>query len=374
MTATFDNIVIMGDILRPWRGGDQATSGAFRNVQWLYHIIKAAVRKLNIPVYALDWNRHSIAIDYKLFDIAAYYYCRGMEINVNNWSELAMGKEPCKFLGDQLNRHLSSSLVVGYEMSSLQIETLASMNVLYMDLALHPVRFAPDILHGVRTNSSSLHQKLQFCHLDSSIIYESAANLMSKVSRIAQTLDIPMGTGLIIGQVWTDRAVAKPGGGFYKLDNFFEQIRDIVHSHSAVIYKPHPYEAVSGEKSRFTDVFKTIATTTLNYYMLINQPTISSVWGLNSSGLYEAQFFGKKPNYLIAPQYSWCDDKNGNEIQEGEFLTVGDVWTTSGFWEYLLAAHKNVSINKDSVVRNRLRSSMNTDWGFDQIDRNIIKL
>jgi hypothetical protein len=108
--------------------------------------------------------------------------------------------------------------------------------------------------------------------------------------------------------------------------------------------------------------------------MLINQPTISSVWGLNSSGLYEAQFFGKKSNYLIAPQYLWHDDKNGNEIQEGEFITLGDVWTTSGFWEYLLKAHENTRLKKDSVIRNRLRSSMNTDWGFDQIDKNIIKL
>jgi hypothetical protein len=365
----------MGDVLRPWAGGDHMTSGAFRNIQWTHHLIKRAVTSAGLPIHALDWNRHSGQIAYKRIDIAGYYQKRGLEITVSNWSKLAGQEAGCPILGEALAPHLDGALVIGYEMSKVQIATLESMGVSYIDLVLHPARFAPDILHAMRTNSQRVHDVLRHCHFDSDRLYAAAADIQAKICRLGRTMTTSQDTALILGQVWTDRAVAKPAGGFYKLDEFADQIADTVHQHSAVLYKPHPYERISGETSQITDMFRSITTTEANYYVVLCQPTVSSVYGLNSSCLYEAGFFGRKASYWIKPQYQLNDHLRGDSLGLGDFATLSEVWVDPSFWAAILNGKtSDFSAARSHMTPGRLRKSMNTDWGYSQIDEATIKL
>ncbi len=375
MNVKFQNVVVMGDLIRPWKNGDQSVSGAFRNIQWLCHLISHAVKSTGLPVYALDWNRHANNIEYKRFDVARYYQKKGMEISVNNWSALSNSNQYCPELIAELIHHLDDSLVIGYEMSKMQIATLNQMGISYIDLVLHPVRFAQDILHAARTNDPAIHEVLARCHFDSSVIHESAGELMAKICRIPKTVKTPMDTAVLLGQVWTDRAVSKPEGGFYKLDDYLHEISEIVNKHAAVIYKPHPYEYVSGDKSQICQVFKSISTTDLNYYMLLCQPSVTSVYGLNSSGLYEANFFGRTAKYMIAPQYVFNDEAQGESIHLGEFVTLSEIWTQSYFWNRIICGAESDLFNqKNNMTKNKLRGSMNTDWGYDKIDKLVVQL
>jgi hypothetical protein len=375
MHVKFKNVVIMGDLIRPWKNGDQSVSGAFRNIQWLSHLISHAIRSTGIPVLALDWNRHAANIDYKRFDVASYYQQKGLEISVNNWSTLSNSDKYCPQLVTHLSPHLDGALVIGYEMSKMQIATLEHMGVTYIDLVLHPVRFAHDILHAARTNDPEIHAVLAQCHFDAEVLHEAAGELMAKICRIPQTVKTPMDTAVLLGQVWTDRAVSKPEGGFHKLDDFMDEISAIVNKHAAVIYKPHPYEAVSGDKSQIGQAFKSIATSDLNYYMLLCQPTVTSVYGLNSSGLYEAKFFGRTSQYLIAPQYQFNDDVPGASVALRDFLTLSEIWTQAKFWKKLLKSENlDLSADKNTMTKNKLRASMNTDWGYEKIDKLVVKL
>lgn len=375
MHVKFKNVVIMGDLIRPWKNGDQSVSGAFRNIQWLCHLISHAIKSTGLPVYALDWNRHANNIEYKRFDVARYYQKKGMEISVNNWSALSNSNQFCPELIAELSQHLDDSLVIGYEMSKMQIATLDQMGLSYIDLVLHPVRFAHDILHAARTNDPMIHEVLAKCHFDSSVIHEAAAELMAKICRIPKTIKTPMDTAILLGQVWTDRAVSKPEGGFYKLDDYLHEISEIVNKHSAVIYKPHPYENVSGDKSQICQAFKSISTTELNYYMLLCQSSVTSVYGLNSSGLYEANYFGRAAKYMIAPQYIFNDEVQGESIELGEFITLSEIWTRSNFWNIIIrGVDSEIIDNKNVMTKNKLRSSMNTDWGYDKIDKLVVQL
>lgn len=375
MSVKFKNVVIMGDLIRPWKNGDQSVSGAFRNIQWLCHLISHAVKSTGLPVYALDWNRHANNIEYKRFDVARYYQKKGMEISVSNWSALSNSNQYCPELIAELNHHLNDSLVIGYEMSKMQIATLNQMGISYIDFVLHPVRFAQDILHAARTNDPVIHEVLAQCHFDSSVIHESAGELMAKICRIPKTVKTPMDTAVLLGQVWTDRAVSKPEGGFYKLDDYLHEISKIVSNHAAVIYKPHPYENVSGDKSQICQAFKSIATTDLNYYMLLCQPSVTSVYGLNSSGLYEANYFGRTAKYMIAPQYVFNDEAQGESIHLGEFVTLSEIWTQSIFWNRIIRGVGSDLFNhKNKMTKNKLRGSMNTDWGYDKIDKLVVQL
>jgi hypothetical protein len=375
MSIKFKNVIIMGDLIRPWKNGDQSVSGAFRNVQWLCHLVTQAIRSADLPVYALDWNRHAANIEYKRFDVADYYQRKGLEISVTNWSALSNSNEHCPELVAQLSLHLDESLVIGYEMSKMQIATLEHMGVTYIDLVLHPVRFAHDILHAARTNDPFIHSVLKACHFDSSVLYEAAGEIMAKICRIPKTVKTPMDTAVLLGQVWTDRAVSKAEGGFYKLDDFMSEVSSIVNKHAAVIYKPHPYEFVSGDKSQICQAFKSIATSDLNYYILLCQPTVTSVYGLNSSGLYEAKFFGRTADYLIDPQYQFNDDMPGDSVDLRDFLTISEIWTKGKFWEKIL---KNIDFDmvseKNTMTKNKLRGSMNTDWGYEKIDKLVVQL
>jgi hypothetical protein len=371
----FKNLIIMGDLLRPWKNGDQSRSGAFRNVQWLYHLVSRSIESCGLPVTVIDWSRNSINIEYSLFDAAEYYQKKELDISIENWSMLANSSEPCDILISKLEAFFDNSLVLGYEMSKMQIASLDKMGVSYVDIVLHPVRFAYDILHGARTNNLEIHNVLQECHFDQEIIYSAASELMAKISRIPKTINLPMDSSLLLGQVWTDRAVSKSSGGFYRLDDFKAEILNIVNSHAAVVYKPHPYEFVSEQNSGISKIFKSIVPSDLNFYILLCQPTVSSVYGLNSSGLYEAKFFKRDYKYLIPPQYLFNDDVLGENIKVNNFVTLSEIWTKPDFWSMIING-KNIdfSSTKNAMTKNKLRGSMNTDWGYDVIDKLVVKL
>lgn len=375
MGSTIKRVVVMGDILRPWPTGDQFTSGAFRNIQWTYHLIAHAIKACGKEIFAFDWSHHALDINYKIFEVAEYYDAKGMEITTHSWSSLVNLSTPCQKLEKLFEEALKDALVVGYEMSKLQIATLEDMGVPYIDFALHPIRFMQDILHGARTNSTTIHAVLQNCHLNSDLAYESAGQIMAKVARFPKTVNTAVDTGLLLGQVWTDRAVSKPDGGFYKLDDFYGPIKNIVHRHAGLLYKPHPYEGISGDKSTVSEKIKSITVTKLNYYTLLSQPTISAVYGLNSSALYEARYFGRKYEYLIAPQYKLNDESAGNDVIPGDFVTIADIWTTREFWAQVLGLNKIRPLpDKDVITPNKLRRSMNTDWEFGSIDKLVVQL
>jgi hypothetical protein len=207
------------------------------------------------------------------------------------------------------------------------------------------------------------------------VLYEAAGEIMAKICRIPKTVKTPMDTAVLLGQVWTDRAVSKPEGGFHKLDDFMSEVASIVNRHAAVIYKPHPYEFVSGDKSQICQAFKSIATSDLNYYMLLCQPTVTSVYGLNSSGLYEAKFFGRNAEYLIDPQYQFNDDVPGDAVELRDFLTISEIWTKAKFWKKIFN-HIDLDLRaeKNAMTKNKLRGSMNTDWGYEKIDKLVVQL
>jgi hypothetical protein len=375
MSTEIKKVIVMGDVLRPWPKGDHNASGAFRNVQWLYHLIADRIKSLGLPVVAMDWNHHSMGIPYALFDVAKYYDSQGMDISVDHWVRLANRTAPCPALMQMLAAPLEGTLVVGYEMSKVQIASLDAMGVAYIDLVLHPARFAADILHGARTNSPHIHSVLQACHFDSELLHESASEIKAKVARLPKTINASWDTALLLGQVWTDRAVSRAEGGFFKIDDFKKEVLELVDRHAEVIYKPHPYEAISNQKSEIPNAVKSIKVSTINYYMLLCQPMISAVYGLNSSGLYEARFFGKPSVHLIDLQYTFHDNRSGSAIALKEFVTLSEIWLKKGFWESVLFGQggHQFAHSKDQMTPNKLRRSMNTDWGYEQINQVVAK-
>ena len=374
MEKRFERVLIVGDTLRPWQNGDRYTSGAFRNIQWIYHLLKWIFDEEHIPVSALDWNGYDCSIQYTKFDIAAYYASRELDIDLDSWVKLANSKKSCELLWSQLAKLTQGTLVVGYEMSNIFIETLKNNNVKYIDVALHPIRYMDDILHSIRTNDFVIHQQLIKSRFSSNEYWKKAALVKAKICRYPTTINTPPNTTIILGQVWTDRALSKVDGGFYDLEGYLTDVKRIVNESSAVLYKPHPFEKFSFKSSDIHKIFKSIKTTDVNYYHLLAQPTVTKVCGLNSSGLYEAKYFGRRTEYFIPQQYDLKDDSKINEIEVGDFVTVGNIWTEHGFWMPILyeGAHSD-GCYATYIKDNELRRSMNTDWGYGYINQLVIK-
>ena len=370
----FKRVLIVGDTLRPWQKGDRTVSGAFRNIQWLHHLLKWILDELNVEVRVLDWSSQDDTIKYDFFDVAKYYDLNQCEINLENWIKLANQCVPCDKLWGMLQEYTNDALVVGYEMPPVFVETLTSNHIPFIDIALHPIRFMSDILHSIRTNDAIIHQHLIRCRFSTKQYWKSAALIKSKISRYPTTVNTPPGTTVIIGQVWTDRAISKNDGGFHRLENHLAELKEIVFNSGAVLYKPHPMEKISGQVSDICKIFKSIKMTDINYYHLVSQPTVNRVCGLNSSALYEAKYFGRSAKYLINPQYDLKDDEPAEKIQTGEFVTVGNVWTEDYFWNAIMKSEPLPNEDLGSYLKyNELRKSMNTDWGYDTINQLVMK-
>jgi hypothetical protein len=187
-------------------------------------------------------------------------------------------------------------------------------------------------------------------------------------------VQFPPGTALILGQVETDRAVAKSDGSFHTLGDHLARLHELCCDHPKVLFKAHPYVQDRNKPPCRETIRKLPAIQMIdgNFYHLLCQPEIVRIVALNSSGLIEAPYFGKTAEALIPFLYDFGEAPPQGKGWPGAAMPQRGSWIEPWFWQSVLAgdAHAPEAATARGPA-NRLRRTMNADWGYSYIERVI---
>lgn len=195
----------------------------------------------------------------------------------------------------------SSTLVVGYELSMQTRDLLDKLNVPFVDMWLHPVRFLDDILFGMNSNNYEINSEIFKFHLDDDVAYLYADKIKIQTYKGWRRIeaDVQDNSALFIGQMLNDKSICKDGKMLSVLD-FKEKFEDLGRKYSKVYYSKHPYLRSGDEEiNRYISSLSFVELTDIPTYRLLASNKIAKVTSLSSSVITEAKYFGKDTEYFF---------------------------------------------------------------------------
>lgn len=269
---------------------------------------------------------------------------------------------------DYLKENLGeNTLVIGYELSDQTKKILTDIDVKYIDLWLHPIRFMDDILFAFISNDKTINKSLKNFHLDEAnfSLYADRFKISTyKGYKRYNSIKLDDNSVLFIGQTMEDKAVLKDNV-MLNITHFKSKMEELSKEYNTIYYSRHPY--VKGDESvmdyiqncNFIKLIKNPA------YVLISKKEIKKVVSISSSVAIEAKYFDKEVEILHKPIFEFSKSVK-------DYTTVFQDFISPHFWSDIL---KDVVKTKtcDPIVffdkKDKLRDMLGFYWSYKNIDK-----
>ncbi|MCH8268974.1 MAG: hypothetical protein IH846_15805, partial [Acidobacteria bacterium] len=358
-------IVFTGDVLRPMPDGN---SHQALNIQWLADLLRYPVSMAadaELDVHLWDAGKGSI-------DGPRFYELNGSTVSPENWGRLFDAKEISLSSAEYLGTFFEDAVVVGFELPDVMIRLFQARGVPYLDFFIHPVRYLDDLFFGIRTNVAEMFAVLKR-HALPEELFHLQAGIHKATMRRVPPLQIMPNSCLFVGQTPVDKSLLV-NGNVLSVENFSGQIKQIARSYQRVYFKPHPYGSEEGRIMKVLGGTGKAEITRANVYHLLAQDNIQEVFGISSSVLYEAEYFGKKVTHLSKNRLSLYGPQRAS-FDPWTFVPVFDAFYNPRFWSELLGsvcAVKECPDLKLSPKSSRLRTCLHIFWGYNFLDSEIL--
>lgn len=358
-------MVITGDVLRVNADGSPNQP---INIRWLYHLLKCPLaRALGASdVDLVVWDDLGAGIDARRI----YSLC-GLAATEENWARLTTAEELPPAAVESLRPYFDPSIVVGFELPDVLLRAFLRLGIDYVDLTIHPARFLDDIIFGIRTSIPEAFEALKRRGISEEIFHIHAGLHQATVSRMAPLL-IPPDSCLCVGQTRVDKSLVSNGQILSLLD-YLEDFKRIATRHTRTFFKPHPYAEGQEEILRALRKLADVEVTHDNVYRLLCDDQITEVFGISSSVVYEAGFFGKKATYLYRNPITLAGPEA--VFDPWAYVPVGDDLLSPRFWADLLRTRCDVADCPEirlAPKTSRLRVSLQSHWGYNFLDYELL--
>lgn len=248
------------------------------------------------------WDRdniHEAGVGLLNMPVPEIYESMGREVSFQSWLNL-YNATPSKEVLGLLQPHLRDSFVLGFEISPFLGRALDALNIPYVSLAIHPIRFMPDYYFSMSSNCVELDGLSSFAETNRELTF--GAQLRRAEMRRKVTLDLDENSAVIFGQTEYDSSLIEDDH-LIGLHHFSDDVQDICRTHETVYFKPHPYAHHAQMQNRFMLQFGNVKLINEDAYALLSCPNIRTVAAQTSGILTEAHFFGKETR-AFWPR--WC--------------------------------------------------------------------
>ena len=264
------------------------------NQRWLENILKNLLdSSLNASIEYLN-NEELLHLHNSILN------CYGLNKPSNlNWVKLYT-KEPTQEVLDIIQKYFTDSFIIAFELHPLLEKAFKILNIPYLKLMWHPIRYMDDIFFGMTSNIPSIHDKL-LKYQTNDFIFKQKAGLLkaeASVNEFYKKINIQENSCVFFAQTNVDCSLIDGN----KMLNFFdfkdEFLKDI-ENYDHVYFKIHPCE----RNGKVIDFIKSIDKATIlypndiNFYDLISSDKIKKCFAISSGSLYEARLFGKETKY-----------------------------------------------------------------------------
>lgn len=362
-----NKIIVTGDMLRPSVDGKENDQKI--NITWLYHLLKFPLsQSTSINIEVLNWEQKSGAFDSKKF-----YKLNNHESMPKDWIALYHSSNFSKASLKYMKKYFDNTLVIGFELPEIFMKMFDELNITYIDLIIHPIRYMDDVFFGIRTNHPSIFQKVKQHQLHSQTFSIYAGIHNATVSRMPKKWRFEKNSALFTGQVEIDKSLIKDGKILSILD-YKEEFSNIAKRYKKVYFKKHPYAKGNNEVDAFLQTFKNIEFIDENFYYLLRQEEIEAVYSISSSTVLEAKYWGKESDYFHKNPFNLLHDDDHN-FNTTAYLPVYEKFLLPYFWSDVLSDVIETSSMPHIELPekpNRLRNSLQNYWGYNFLDIDIL--
>jgi hypothetical protein len=264
--------------------------------------------------------------------------------------------------------HSFSGLVIGFEIPPSICRWLSNAGVPYLSFFIHPVRFLPDLLFAVSTNSKYADRVLAKWSVDIDVAFEYANVLRALcIGDMPDQTFIQTGSALFIGQTAHDASIVR-NGEMISPHNCINELQTLAERYPDMLISPHPLERIT----TMVNLLRLLKCGTLvnqNSYSLLSHESIDTVITLSSSLGVEARFFGKNAIFLLGEPL-----RPGGPLVSGDASVhaVGHCILSTAFWAQLLGfadPEKTAAPGNNNLFKApNLFRSLFGGWAYDQLD------
>ncbi len=187
--------------------------------------------------------------------------------------------------------NLIDTAIIGFEMSLTDLKYFNKMNIPWINFEIHPIRFLDDLYFNITSSFTFNFLPLALSYHEIKL-YANMVKLKYKIQQNPNHNSI-----LIIGQTPIDKSIYFDKQ-FKSLKDYEKTLKSITNNFDSVYYKPHPSLSDPYINEWVIKEFKASLIHATSYYELLSTNMFSTVCGISSSSLYEADYFDKSVIFL----------------------------------------------------------------------------
>ncbi len=362
-----NRILISSDLLRPRIINDKIEYFHKARLDKYYYFLCYQIEKaVNIPVEKFSFNNTD-------FDFFKFYSLCNLELkDIHSWLDI-YDLEDIPFEAiEYYKKYITDSLVIYHEAPNIIKKIHNILNIPYIDLNVHPIRFLDDNFFGFLTNKKEIFDRIKKYQIDENSFY-MYANFIKAQTKSLQKSNLAQNSILFAGQTNIDKSLYSDNG-IMSIFDFENEIKEFGLKYSKVYYKPHPFNDKISEIYEFLKQFNFVEIINENFYKLVSDDNISAVAAITSGTLYETKYFGKKSIFLAKPYLHFDYEKNC-EFSENTTLSIYNEFLNPAFWANILQDYVDVNLNTSPIIpphrSNELRTVFGDYWGQTELDPSV---
>ena len=331
-----------------------------------YTFTKEELRDLHLSLYGaykLDLSKNEMRYNF-------------LSVPKSCWVDLCF-EEPNQAVLDLVCKYFKDTLVISREPSVILKKAFDILNIPYIDLAIHSVRYMDDLIMGATTNIPEVYEKLKNYELNEEEFY-FYADLLKAEYRFRNSLPDYIGPdvnyAIFMAQTPVDISLLDfKNKRLATFHDYIDRFENLVKTHDKVFYKPHPFY----EDSETIKMIKSYPNTKIvkeqiNIYQMLSQPEYKTCASISSGTIKEAYYFGKNTECYLRQPYTYSEEyKDKSLLTKDIYVTIGKHWMASAFWADILQPiidTRDVYRIDVNNVHNKLRRILNKSWGFIDSD------
>lgn len=356
------NICITGDLLRPLEDGSNL-SRQNNNIRRMYEILKYPIKSCG--------NNISLNVVYGQpgdFDVWDAYHSLNLETSIQSWiKSFKIAELPDPFI-EQFNLTFSGyDCIICFEASNLMKRVFEKLNLTYIDIQIHPVRFLDDVMFSFYTNNDEMHEYFIDHMVPESLFYREAGFIASGC--VGKKLQMPDDIQTVLFGQTDDDKVLMQNGTLVNFSSYRKEIKHITASQKLIGFKPHPYASSNFGILEIDQPLSGIHFVTDNFYHLACSDQIENIISITSSVSIEAKYFGKEAIHLGT--YPW-KFRGSNETSRDAYVPLRHECFFSEFWLGLLYTSCKQYPPTGFIGPNKIRLAFVNFWGFNEISSDFI--
>lgn len=367
----YSKIIISGDLLRTKQVGESYENFHLRRINKYFDFLKYQLSKsTKCKIEKLNTDNTDIDPHY-MYELCGLAYGGDEE-----WLKIYDYDGSIEDLCSYYNQYIDDSLVIYIEMPLIYKKIHNQLNIPYVDLTVHPIRFLDDNFWGISTNCPAVFDRMKQYQIDDNKFYIQA-NYIKAIADF-NPLKIEKNSAVIIGQTNVDKALYHNGRCLSIMD-YEEQIKQLGDKYSIIYYKSHPFNHDLGKIHKFLSQFPFVelCPSDWNTYEMLAHPNLQAVYSITSGVLYEAPYFGKDAYCLHKLCFNFNYHKDC-EYNEDLYLSIYGYFAYPNFWADVLSEVVETKKISDDVkienIPNRIRAIFNDYWSYTKLDPSVITI